>query len=100
MYVHRLRKYLGAYLLQLAGECQAIVFSAGLGENAPDVRAAVCRNLETWGIEIDEEANQAAVGVAATISTRTSKVKVVVLPTDEELCIARDTAQLAGLSAT
>lgn len=90
---------MGAYLLQLAGNCHAIVFSAGVGENAPEVRAAVCKNLEPWGIELDHASNQAAVGVAATISTPQSAVKVLVLPTDEELCIARDSARLAGMPA-
>lgn len=100
VFVHRIRKYLGAYLIQLAGNCHAIVFSAGVGENAPEVRAAVCKHLEPWGIEIDPVANQAAVGTAATISTPQSTVKVLVLPTDEELCIARDAAKLAGMDAT
>lgn len=97
VFVHRIRKYLGAYLLQLAGDCNAVVFSAGVGENAPEVRAAVCKNLEPWGIEIDEAANEAARGTAATISTPQSAIKVLVLPTDEEMCIARDAAQLAGM---
>jgi acetate kinase len=97
VFVHRIRKYLGAYLLQLAGSCHAIVFSAGVGENSPQVRAEVCKNLESWGIEIDKAANEAAIGTAATISTPQSTVKVLVLPTDEELCIAQDAAKLAGL---
>ena len=83
--------------MQLAGDCHAVVFSAGVGENAPEVRAAVCSNLQPWGIEIDAAANAAALGTAAMISTPQSTVKVLVIPTDEEMTIARDAAELAGL---
>jgi acetate kinase len=95
--VHRIRKYLGSYLLQLGGETHAIVFSAGIGENSAFVRQAVCEGLERWGIEIDREKNAAVQGVEARISSKSSSVDVLVVPTDEELSIARDTAALAHL---
>lgn len=97
VYVHRIRKYLGAYMLQLGGELDAIVFSAGIGENSAMIRGLVCDGLEPFGIELDAAANARAVGIAATISAPRSRVRVLVVPTDEELRIAQDTVALAGL---
>lgn len=97
VFVHRVRKYLGAYLLHLDGRADAIVFSAGIGENAAGVRSAVCANLHGMGIEIDEDANRVAGSHARCVSTSGSRIKVLVVPTDEELCIAQDTARLASL---
>ncbi|KDD75494.1 acetate kinase [Helicosporidium sp. ATCC 50920] len=92
VYVHRLRKYLGAYVLQLDGKLDAIVFSAGIGENSAVVRELACKNLSWLGIEIDQEKNLAAVyGVEADISTPASTVRVWVIPTDEEVSIAQQT---------
>ena len=69
----------------------AIVFAGGIGENSPEVRARICRDLDWLGIELDETSNTAAVGVERRISAETSRVQLWVIPTDEELLIARDT---------
>lgn len=88
VYVHRIRHYLGAYLLELGG-ADAIVFTAGVGENHAPTRAAVCADLEHFGIELDEVLNAEPPGPARRISTAASRVAVLVVPTDEEAEIAR-----------
>lgn len=92
MYEQRITKYIGAYAAEMGG-VDIIVFTGGVGENQTGLRADVCAPLAFMGVEIDAEANKAR-GVEAVISTPGSKVKVVVVPTDEELMIARDTAAL------
>ncbi len=89
MLIHSYRRYLGAYLVVL-GRVDAVVFTAGIGENDWQVRREVCRDLEGLGIELDQERNQELVGGAAgEVSRSSSPVKVLVVPTDEELEIAR-----------
>jgi acetate kinase len=88
-YVYRIKKYIGAYTAQLQG-LDALVFTAGVGENSGRVRADACDGLEQMGIEIDWSRNQ---NNETIISTDQSKVKVMVIPTNEELMIARDTAK-------
>lgn len=83
MVVHRIRKYLGAFLVQQAGHTHAIVFSAGIGENSSMTRAAVCKNLEFLGIALDASRNQEVRGSEAFISASNSRIKVLVIPTDE-----------------
>jgi acetate kinase len=97
VYVHAIRHFLGAYLVELGG-ADAIVFTAGVGENDAAVRAAVCEGLSGLGIEVDPMANQAARGPAAPadIATEASATRVLVVPTDEELEIA--TQSLAAIS--
>jgi len=91
MFCYRARKYIGAYLAALGG-ADAIIFAGGIGENAPEVRAQICRGLEWTGVEIDEEANRRMVGGGeGRITTHSSRLAVWVIPTDEELLIARDT---------
>ncbi len=92
MYEQRITKYIGAYAAEMGG-VDIIVFTGGVGENQTGLRSDVCAPLAFMGVEIDAEANKAR-GVEAVISTPGSKVKVVVVPTDEELMIARDTAAL------
>ncbi len=92
-YVHRLTKYIGGYMAVLRG-CDAIVFTAGVGENGPMVRRMVCENLAFLGVKIDEEENLKAFGRQVVLSTPDSTVKVAVIPTNEELAIARDTLAL------
>lgn len=92
MYEYRIRKYIGSYVAAMNG-VDAIVFTAGIGENTPSLRTALCSNLPYLGITIDEEKNKLR-GEDVEISTPDSKVKVFVIPTDEELVIARDTAAL------
>ncbi len=92
VFCYRVAKYIGAYCAALNG-VDAIAFTAGIGENAPTVRKKVCEYLGYLGIKLDEEANQKR-GEDIIISTPDSKVKVCVIPTDEELAIARDTVAL------
>ncbi|GAA2829694.1 acetate kinase [Kitasatospora paracochleata] len=87
-YVHRLRKYLGAYYAVL-GRVDAIAFTAGVGENAAPVRAAACAGLEELGIELDPELNSVRSGAARIVSPPYARVAVAVVPTDEELEIAQ-----------
>lgn len=94
MYVQRITKYIGAYAAEMGG-VDIIVFTGGVGENQTGLRAEVCAPLAFMGVEIDLEANKVR-GEEAVISTPQSKVTVVVVPTDEELMIARDTAALVA----
>jgi len=91
LFVHRIKKYLGAYLAEMNG-ADAIVFTGGIGENSSYIRQHVCANLEQLGIEIDDKLNVGTIrGKEGTISSSKSKIKVYVIPTNEELLIARDT---------
>ena len=95
MIVHQLTKYVGGYAAAMGG-VDAVVFTGGIGENNPHYRARVAKNLEFMGVKIDEELNQKAIRGAAEvdISTPDSKVRVLVIPTNEELMIAKDTEEL------
>ena len=93
MYYYRIKKYIGAYAAALGG-VDIILFTGGVGENQSQCREAVCENLEFMGIEIDKTVNAQIHGEEAVISTSNSKVKVVVIPTDEELLIASDTVAI------
>ena len=92
MYFYRIKKYIGAYAAAMGG-LDVVVFTAGVGENQTSMRAEVCKNMEFLGIKFDEEKNKAR-GEEVVISADDSKVKVVVIPTDEELMIATDTMNL------
>ena len=92
MYFYRIKKYIGAYAAAMGG-VDVIVFTAGVGENQVSMRSAVCEGLEFLGVKFDEERNKVR-GEEAIISADDSKVKVVVIPTDEELMIATDTMNL------
>ncbi|CAI7731801.1 unnamed protein product [Closterium sp. NIES-53] len=94
VFVHRVRKYLGDYLVQLGGKVDAIVFSAGIGERSAPVRARVCAGLEAFGIEVDKARNEEGSKGAREISVAGAKIKVMVVPTDEELCIAQETLRV------
>ena len=94
VYIHRLRKYIGAYMLAL-GRLDAIIFTAGVGENAAGVRADALANLRGFGIEIDPERNMMRSKEARVVSTEGSAVTVLVIPTNEELAIARAAQKLA-----
>ena len=93
MFVYSVRKYIGQYIVQMGG-VDAIVFTAGVGENDAKMREAITRNLEFLGIELDKEKNASVRGREEIVSTEGSRVKVVVVPTNEELMIARDTKEL------
>ncbi len=88
VYIHRLRKYIGAYLAVL-GSADVITFTAGVGENDAAVRRDALSGMATLGIELDERRNAEPTGVARRISTDSSATTVLVIPTDEELAIAR-----------
>ena len=94
MYEYRILKYIGAYTAVL-GVVDVIAFTAGVGENSPELREAICEKLAYMGITLDKEANRSR-GKEVEISGKDSKVKVVVIPTDEELVIAQDTAMIVG----
>jgi acetate kinase len=95
VYIHRLRAYAGAYLAQLGG-VDVISFTAGVGENAPAVRAGALATLGFAGVEVDAQRNAAPGRGIRIISTDDSRVTVLVVPTNEELEIARQTLQVAG----
>lgn len=95
VYANRIAATIGSYYVQLGG-CDAIVFTAGLGENGGVFRSAVINKLGALGIKIDEERNDVR-GKETLISTDDSTAKVYLIPTDEELVIARDTKELLGL---
>lgn len=90
MFVYRIKKYIGAYAASLNG-VDCIVMTGGIGENSDIVREKVLTDMNYLGVEIDLDANSSARGVVKEISTKDSKVKVFVIPTNEELVIARDT---------
>jgi acetate kinase len=92
VYTASVRHYLGAYLVELGG-ADTIVFTGGIGENSDSVRTAVCRDLEELGIVLDPALNRAAKGEAR-VSAERSRVQVWVMPTNEELIVARLAAQL------
>ena len=94
-YAYRVGKYIGAYAAAMNG-VDAIVFTAGIGENNAQVRALISQYTGFLGCEIDLEKNKAAVGVEAVISTPESKVTALVVPTNEELAIARETVRLVN----
>lgn len=93
MFVNRIVKYVGSYLALLDAKPDALVFTAGVGENDQPVRQAVCEQLQHLGVKIDPQKNQVK-GQEAEISTSDSPIKVFVVPTNEELMITRDTYQL------
>jgi acetate kinase len=93
VFCYRARKYVGAYLAAIGG-ADAIVFTGGIGENSPEIRARVCETLEWAGLKFDEARNQQMVGCEGLISTDDSKLLAYAIPTDEELLIARDTVRV------
>ena len=98
LYSYRLKKYVGAYAAAMGG-LDVLVFTAGVGENSPEIRAAACEGLGFLGIEIDAESNSNARGVEADIGAPGTRVRILVVPTDEERLIADQTvAVLEGLT--
>ena len=93
-FVAAIRHYIGAYLVLLGG-ADAIVFTGGIGENSRRVRRDVCRNLEWAGLKLDADRNEKAQGESR-ISADESRVEVWVVPTNEELVVARQAAALIG----
>lgn len=95
MYEQRITKYIGAYSAEMGG-VDIIVFTGGVGENQTGLRGNVCRPLGFMGVELDEQLNMTTRGTETVISAPSSKVKVVVVPTDEEMMIARDTRDIVS----
>jgi acetate kinase len=98
LFCYRARKYVGAYLAALGG-ADALVFTGGIGEHAPEVRRRICAELEWSGLVLDPVRNAAAVGREAVISAEGVRLRALVIPTDEELVIARDTVECLGRPA-
>ena len=92
-YNYRIKKYVGSYAAALGG-VDILVFTGGVGENQAVTRKEVCQDMAFMGIELDEELNASVRATEVVISKPSSKVKVVIIPTDEELTIARDTVQI------
>lgn len=95
VYVNRVKSYIGAYIALLNG-CDCIVFTAGLGENAIDIREMICADMDCLGIKLDPEKNQVR-GQEASIAASDSRVGIYVIPTNEELVIARDTYGITSI---
>lgn len=95
MYHYRVRKYIGAYTAAMNG-LDILVFTGGIGENGWETREEVCKNMEYLGIYLDSAKNKGLRGKEAVISTDDSRVKVVVIPTNEELVIAQDTQMIVS----
>lgn len=93
IFCYRARKYIGAFLAAMGG-ADAVVFTGGIGENSPAVRASICAGLEWAGLRLDDAKNKESVGRAAVISTQDSKLLAYAIPTDEEILIARDTVRV------
>jgi acetate kinase len=93
VFCYRARKYIGAFLAAVGG-AEALIFTGGIGENSPEVRSRICAGLEWMGLELDEQRNGAAShGFEGMISKKESRLAAYVIPTDEELLIARDTVR-------
>ena len=95
MFVRRIVKYIGSYFM-VAGKVQAVVFTGGIGEFSNEIRKMIVEQLAPIGITLDEEANNTFRGKAGVISTADSKIKAIVMPTDEELMIAKTTQKLVS----
>jgi acetate kinase len=95
MFKYQCRKFIGAYAAALGG-VDVVVFTAGIAENTADIRLGACEGLGYMGIQIDPYKNAAVRAREALISTDESRVKVMVIPTNEELAIARETARICG----
>jgi acetate kinase len=93
VFVHQTRHWIGSYFLQMNG-ADALVFTAGIGENDVAVRRAVCANLEQLGIILDQEKNESVKAREAEISSPESRVKILVVPANEELVVAREVKRL------
>ena len=96
MLTYEIKKYIGSYPAAMNG-LDVVIFTGGIGENAPEVRKGVCENMEYLGIKLDDSVNDGLKGKLTKISAPDSKVEVWVIPTNEELLIARDTLEVTGL---
>jgi acetate kinase len=90
VFCYRAKKYIGAYLAAMGG-ADAVVFTGGIGENSPEIRTKICEGLQFFGLKLDPAKNNQGSGRESRITTHDSKLHAYVIPTDEELLIARDT---------
>jgi len=97
IFSYRVRKYIGAYAAAMNG-IDAVIFTAGIGENASNVREMICQGLEFLGIKLDIEKNRTTISQEKAINQEDAQVKVLVIPTNEELMIARDTFDVVTIS--
>ncbi|MFA6924175.1 MAG: acetate kinase [Bacteroidales bacterium] len=93
MYCYRIKKYIGSYAAAMGG-VDIIIFSGGVGENGPETREEICEGLEFMGVEFDKDVNKGLRSKLIDISKPSSKVKVLIVPTNEELVIAQDTLEI------
>jgi acetate kinase len=96
IFCYRARKYLGAYLAVLKGAAEAVIFSGGIGENSPMVRKMILRDMAWCGLNLDEVANDKVIGRDGKIASAESKLNAMVIHTDEEAIIARETTRIVG----
>jgi acetate kinase len=94
MYDYRVRKYIGAYAAAMGG-IDMLIFTGGIGENSPETRENICRELEFLGVNFDKKANDGVRGKEQVITTKDSRVTVMIVPTNEEFVIASDTLRIA-----
>lgn len=99
IFCYRVRKYIGAYAAAMGG-LDAVVFTGGIGENCPNVRARICRGLGFLGLELDPEENKIRSSEDRNISRRECRARILIIPTNEERMIARETSQLVGERVT
>lgn len=95
MFAYRVKKYIGTYAAVLDG-VDVIVFTAGIGSNSPMIRSIICDGLDFLGVELDQAKNRSAIGSESDISAHGSKVRILVIPTNEEKLIAIDTLEIAS----
>ena len=93
MFIYQVKKYIGAYFAAL-GRVDGVIFTAGIGENDDNVRAGVCADLSGLGIELDLKKNMGRIAAAKAIHTQDSRVQIWVIPTNEELQIAREVVEI------
>jgi acetate kinase len=93
VFCYRARKYLGAYLAAMGG-ADAVIFTGGIGENSAVIRENICKGFEWAGLKLDADQNEAHAGTEGEISATGSTLRAYVIPTDEELLIARDTVRV------
>jgi acetate kinase len=95
IFCYRVKKYFGSYLAVL-GRADAIVFTGGIGNNAPGVRQRICQGMANLGIVLDEAKNNDTIGVEADLTAEAGSIRILSVPTNEELAIARDTFEIGG----
>jgi acetate kinase len=93
VFCYRARKYIGSFLACMGG-ADAVIFTGGIGENSPEIRARICEGMEWAGLKFDAARNQQTVAREGMISAEDSKLLAYAIPTDEELLIARDTVRV------